>query len=297
MQSLNIAKERIKMKKCLVVTTVLALVAVLAAGCAGVPTFTTPAPAEDEVNFRLLISDENNDIGHFDELWVTVSTVGVVQSGDGDGVVEQTIDPPAEVDLTKLTEENATELWSGKLPDEEYTKVFLYVDEITWVPAEGMDPEAIEEVKLPSEKMQISKPFTISSENGQVVNFVFDITVIKAGGSGKYILKPQLAQSGPDQAFNEVALQGNKERNKERNKELNLEIVEEDIAPGDTVTLRVTSGDEDVAEATVKVNGVQLEEHTGEDGTITFTIPEDADELEIEAGKGKLEGELRIELE
>ncbi len=286
------------MKKCLVVMTVLALVAVLAAGCAGVPTPTSPTPAEEKVNFRLLISDEANAIGDFDELWVTILSIGVVQGGgggDGGGVIDYPLDPPAEVDLTDLTGDNATELWSGELPDGDYTKVFIYVDveEITWVPAEGVDPETIEEVKLPSEKMQISKPFTISSENGQVVNFVFDVTVVKTGKSGKYILLPQIAESGPNQEFNEVTPQGNTERHGE----LNLEIMEEDVAAGDTVTLYVSFGDEDVAEATVKVNGVQLDDLTGEDGTITFTIPEDADELEIEVKKGELEGELELELE
>ena len=116
------------MKKCLVVTTVLALVVVLAAGCVGVPTPTSPTPTEEEVNFRLLISDEVNDIGDFDELWVTITSIGVHQAGGEDGWTEYDIDPPAEVDLTDLTGDNATELWSGELPDGEYSKVFLYVD-------------------------------------------------------------------------------------------------------------------------------------------------------------------------
>ena len=145
----------------------------------------------------------------------------------------------------------------------------------------------------------VPRGIAIEEDGNLVVNFVFDITVVKAGGSGKYILKPQIAQSGPDQEFNEVAQQRNTERHTERHEErqgeLNLEIMEGDIAPGDTVTLWVTFEDEDVAGATVKVNGQELEDLTGEDGTITFTIPEDADELEIEVKKGKLEGELRIE--
>ena len=174
------------------------------------------------------------------------------------------------------------------------------VPEISWDPAEDPDTNVdyeITEVKLPSEKLQISKPFTISSENGQVVDFVFDITVIKTGKTGKYILKPQLAQSGPGQEIVDVGSKGKQEKpgKPDEQGELNLEIMEEDIAPGDTVTLWVTFEDEDVAGATVKVNGKELEDLTGEDGTITFTIPEDADELEIEVKKEKLEGELRKE--
>jgi len=48
---------------------------------------------------------------------------------------------------------------------------------------------------------------------------------------------------------------------------------------------------EDVAGATVEVNGEELDSFTGEDGKITFTIPADADELEIEAKKEEVEGE------
>ncbi|MFC1943607.1 hypothetical protein ACFLWO_03405 [Chloroflexota bacterium] len=63
-------------------------------------------------------------------------------------------------------------------------------------------------MKLPSGKLQISKPFTISD---YVVDFVFDITVVEAGKSGKYILKPQIAQSGSDQKFIEVSSKGKPE--------------------------------------------------------------------------------------
>jgi len=56
-------------------------------------------------------------------------------------------------------------------------------------------------VKLPSGKLQISSPFTITENNE--VNFVYDITVIKTG-NGKYILKPQIGASGADKPFQEV---------------------------------------------------------------------------------------------
>ena len=42
----------------------------------------TPTLAEEEVNFRLWISDEANDIDDFDELWVTITQVGVQQGGE-----------------------------------------------------------------------------------------------------------------------------------------------------------------------------------------------------------------------
>ena len=36
------------------------------------------------------------------------------------------------------------------------------------------------------------------------MDFVFDITIIKAGDSGQYLIMPQVAESGPDQDYREV---------------------------------------------------------------------------------------------
>jgi len=189
------------MKKGLM-TTILALVVVLVTGCAGVPSLVS-TPAGEEVNFRLWISDEANAITDFDELWVTISDVGMVQA-DGNGLIKEPLASPAVVDLTKLEGDNATQLWSGTLPDGDYTKVFIYVTTVAGTLKNGDGNGETADVKLPSNKLQISKPFTISSENGQVVDFVFDITVIEAGKSGKYNLLPQIAESGPDQDIDDV---------------------------------------------------------------------------------------------
>ncbi len=189
------------MKKGLM-TTILALVVVLVTGCAGVPSLVS-TPAGEEVNFRLWISDEANAITDFDELLVTISDVGMVQA-DGNGLIKEPLASPAVVDLTKLEGDNATQLWSGTLPDGDYTKVFIYVTTVAGTLKNGDGNGEPADVKLPSNKLQISKPFTISSENGQVVDFVFDITVIEAGKIGKYNLLPQIAQSGPDQDIDDV---------------------------------------------------------------------------------------------
>jgi hypothetical protein len=50
--------------------------------------------------------------------------------------------------------------------------------------------------------LQISKPFEVRS--GEEINFVYDLTVVEAGNSGQYILKPQVDQSGATQGFIEV---------------------------------------------------------------------------------------------
>ncbi|MCK9356003.1 MAG: DUF4382 domain-containing protein [Dehalococcoidia bacterium] len=146
----------------------------------------------DEPNFVLLISDEPNDIGDFSELWVTVSGVGFVLA-DSDEVVEQTF-APVDVNLVGLTGEAAVAVWAGVVPEGDYTKVFLYVDEIWAMPADAENEEEAFEIKLPSNKLQIVMPVAVEGE--EPTDFVFDLTVHKAGNSGMYIVKPQLTESG-----------------------------------------------------------------------------------------------------
>lgn len=172
----------------------------------------TPTPAGEKGNFRLLISDEVNAIGDFQHLHVTISSIGVQQDGESGKWHEFDLDPGADldgdgipgIDLTELQGDNAIQIWSGNLTAGEYNKVFIYVDNVTGILGDNVTGM----VKLPSGKLQISKPFTISDS---IVNFVYDITVVKAGKSGTYILKPQIAQSGANQKFNEITATGKPE--------------------------------------------------------------------------------------
>jgi len=197
------------MKKGLIVTTILALLVIFVVACDGVtppatvPTL-TPTPNGEGMNFRLWVSDEVNAIDDFDELWVTITQIGMHQGGESSEWVEYDLDPEGKVDLTKLKGDNAIELWSGELNDGTYTKVFIYVSDVEGVLAGGEV-----NIKLPGGKLQISKPFEVTGDD--VIDFVYDITVIEAGKSGKYILKPQIAQSGSDQAFIDVASNGKPE--------------------------------------------------------------------------------------
>ncbi len=269
-----------------------------------------------EVNFRLLISDDQNDIADFEELHVTISSIGVHESGGAGTWHIFNLDPETDYDsdgvpglnLTELVGENALQVWSSELSEGEYNKIFIYVGEVTEVPsAKEGDQDSI--IKLPGGRLQISKPFTI---NASIVNFIYDITVVKAGQSGKYILKPQIAQSGSEIAFHEVELEdkgipeetggpggnGQSEKGEKQGKErdLDLEIVGGEIAPGEIVTLYVTYDGEPVPDARVSINGEELIEHTVEDGTFDFIVPDSAEELEIEVEKGNLTGKLKIQL-
>ena len=207
----------------MLVTLVTVLLLVFVAGCIPAPAEITPAPAPtpeptptpqptpiptgEKVNFRFLISDEENAIGDFEQLWVHITSIGVQKGGDSGNWTEFTPDI-TKVDLKLLVGENATEIWSGYVEPGEYNKVFIHVDNVTGI-LDGAYGGGTANVTLPSDKLQISKPFTLSPD--LTVNFVFDITVVEAGKSGKYILKPQIGQSGHDKPFNLVTAHGKPE--------------------------------------------------------------------------------------
>jgi hypothetical protein len=160
------------------------------------PALTPPvmiAQPNPEGNFAFLMSDEVNDIGDFEALHISISRVGLHLAGDDEEIIE--FEPGIQmVDLTQLQGKRAQEVWRGDIPEGEYSKVFLEVSEVSGILLEN--GEEIE-IKLPSGKLQISTPFEV--ESGEVTNFVYDLTVVKAGKSGQYILKPQIGQSGADQ--------------------------------------------------------------------------------------------------
>ncbi len=195
------------MKKYLAAALVLIMSAMLLPSCSAAPTGLQDQSGGN-TNFRLLVSDEPNDIGDFFSLNVAISKIGVL-SADTDNWTEIDVNPAAVVDLTKLQGDNASAVWTGSIPSGNYTKVFVYVDNVTGVLADNSTGTRLAgdnaTVKLPSGKLQISKPFAVTQVDGSaIVSFVFDITVIKAGQSGKYILKPQVSASGADQHFNDV---------------------------------------------------------------------------------------------
>lgn len=149
-------------------------------------------------SFVFLVSDEVNAISDFQELNVTISKVSLRLSGDEEKEIE--FKPEVQmVDLTGLQGDRAQEIWRGDIPEGEYVKVVLEVSRVSGI-LWGSGEEVV--IKLPSNRLQISKPFSVVG-NG-VTNFVYDLTVVMAGGSGQYILKPQIGQSGADQEFIQV---------------------------------------------------------------------------------------------
>ncbi len=154
---------------------------------------TIPVP-NPEGNFIFLISDDVNAIEEFSSVNISISKIGLQSAGyvDSDEWIEF-IPEIREVDLTLVKGEKTKQIWRGDIPISQYNNIFIYVDEVYGV---LKDTEQEIEIKLPSNKIHISKPFSIG-EN-EIVSFTFDMTVIKAGSSGQYILQPQIGESGAE---------------------------------------------------------------------------------------------------
>ncbi len=255
------------------------MLALIGFGLYGILTTEVAPPVLAQANFRLLLSDEENAIGDFESLEVTVTSIGMLRAGEGGGWEIIALEPSVVMDLTDLQGLNAQEVWSGELPEGQYTKVFIYIDDVS-----GTINGELGEVKLPSGKLHISKPFAITTADDPLINFVYDVTVIQAGKSGQYILLPQVTQSGANQAFHEVG-EG----------ELTIQVVDGTVAPGEEITVLVTYDGSPVPDdALVTVNDDYFVGNTT-NGGVTFIVPYD-DELEIEAVWGELEGELEYDL-
>ncbi|MFB6074346.1 MAG: DUF4382 domain-containing protein [Haloarculaceae archaeon] len=134
-------------------------------------------------------------------------------TGDGDWV-EREVDGRT-VDLTRLRGDNATLLGNLSIPAGEYDTVFVHVSSV-----EGTLPDGTEvNVRLPSSRLHLNEGFDAGAN--ETVSFVFDLTVVRAGNSGHYLLRPVIGESGPDRTIeragdhsggNEHAADGDDER-------------------------------------------------------------------------------------
>lgn len=276
--------------KFLVISAILGMLAMVASACAPGVSTPTPAGSPNQANFRFLVSDQPNDIGDFAHLNVTISSIGVQLASDNTSWLQFSPDIGT-IDLTTLQGKNAEEIWSGNVTPGQYNKVFIYVSNVEGILAAGT-ANGTANVKLPSGKLQISTPFTVSDNN--TTSLVFDITVIKAGKSGKYILKPQIAESGAGKEYSEVKPRQENQRDSNREQsQLKLRL-EGDAQPGTDVILSVLEQGRPADGAAVSVNNQQVGT-TDAEGKISLTIPTDVEEVEIKAVLGEKSGELKLE--
>ncbi|MCH8230565.1 MAG: thrombospondin type 3 repeat-containing protein, partial [Chloroflexi bacterium] len=146
--------------------------------------------------------------------------------------------------------------------------------------------------------------FTVGS--GQVVNFVYDLTVVRRGppGNHDYLVQPEIGETGPNQPFVESMgperEDGGKSTTAEAGEVEATELtvqVEGQTQAGIVVTVIVTGADGGaVPGAEVQLNGEVFGTTDGE-GELPVTIPEGAQELEIKATANGAAGELELAIE
>lgn len=197
----------------------------LLAGCSGGSSGGGDGGSGSTGTFRLLISDQPAAIEDFDSLDVTLSsarvfraeedeevTTGTVtettaedtestadeaddsetedddEDEDSEGFVEFDLDS-ATIDLTEVLGDRAISVLDGELEEGRYSGIELRV-----ASAEGVVDGETVDVKVPSNRLRIVKPFEIAAD--EELDFVFDINVIKKGPRNGYNLLPVIGKSG-----------------------------------------------------------------------------------------------------
>ena len=159
----------------------------LVAGCiTGGPDGTGNLPLTG--NLALLVSDDEADIADFDSLIVSFSHARIFVNENGTGFEEFDLNGTS-VDLTQVIGEQAISILNVELPQGRYTKVELHVASVNGI----VDGNGVM-VQIPSNKLQIVRPFTITA--GETTTFVFDIHVVKQGSRDQYNLLPVIGKSG-----------------------------------------------------------------------------------------------------
>jgi len=282
----------------------------------GAPTTdSTGGTDADSGTVNFYVSDQPNDMDDFEHLNVTITQVQfhLVDAADTESADEMDLNETAtpvetddneteedeesedgrwvtrevnatDVDLSQLRGPNATLLEQFDLPAGEYNKIHMEVSEVNGTLTNGESAN----VKLPSEKLQLNSQFTV--ENGSEVDFVYDVTVQKAGNSGKYVLKPVVSESGTD-----VMIERVDDEREDDDRSISASFLG-NVSAGENVTVRVTENGSAVENATVMVDG-EAAGSTDANGEYVLSVPSDAEELEVEVEDGDAEAELEAEFD
>lgn len=137
-------------------------------------------------NFMLLVSDTPADIEDFESLIVSFSKTRIF--GSEEGFEEHSLNGTS-VDLTQVVGEKAISVLNIELAEGTYNKVEMHVSEVN-----GTVNGTQVDVKVPSNKLQIVRPFEIKAN--ETTKFVFDINVVRKGNTDEYNLLPVIGKSG-----------------------------------------------------------------------------------------------------
>ncbi len=159
----------------------------------------------DTGTLRLALTDD--PACGFDTVFVTIQKVRVHKSSDANdidgGWSEIVLNPAKKVDLLSLTNGKLEELGQTVLPAGKYTQLRLVLAENNGAPfANSAKPTGESEVALQTPSGQQSGLKTnidITVAANTTSDFVIDFdackSIVAAGGSGKYLLKPVLSMT------------------------------------------------------------------------------------------------------
>jgi hypothetical protein len=237
---------------------------------------------QGQMNFY--VSDQQNAIDDFRYLNVTIDEVSLRGPAANGSNTTYAVDNRT-VDLTELKGDNATLLRTFDVPAGNYTKVFISISEVDGTLTDGSSTD----VKLPSSKLQLNENFEVTADSE--VDFVYDITVIKRGNSGSYNIKPVASESGTDVPIKRVDEGGEDDEGADRQRDRGDEMAGNETATfdaeflgnvtaGENATVYVSQNGTAVENATVSYNGTDYA--TDAQGNVTFVVPSDAEEVEVE---------------
>ena len=154
-------------------------------------------------------------------------------------------------------------------------------------------------VELPSGRFEWEPRYAegevagIVAGDGHTVNFVYDLTVVRRGppGDHDYLVQPEIGETGPNQPFDEVSSQDQKEY---KGDELTLQL-RGDSQPGGGTTVAVTDqAGSPVVGAHIRLKAEGIAGATNTQGQTDFSIPPGTRSLHLRTEADDAEGELAI---
>lgn len=174
-------------------------------GGGSIPVAATPAPTSTAEKGTLRLAMTDAPACGYDAVNVTVTKVRVNQAADAAesdaGWQDLPVDPPARIDLLSLTNGVLIELGQMPLPIGKYTQLRLVLAENggSTPLANSVVPTGAKEIALKTPSGQqsgLKANADINVAANQMADFVIDFdackSVVKAGNSGQYLLKPVL---------------------------------------------------------------------------------------------------------
>lgn len=179
------------MRHSLVLASSAAAAALLIAACGG------GGGSDGPGTMRLSLTDA--PACGYDNVWVTVQKVAVHKSGSAnptdDGWSEVVLNPARRIDLLEYTNGRTLPLGETQLPAGTYTQMRLVLGSDNTIKPTGGSETPLDTPSAQQSGLKLNVNLTVQPDT--VVDFVIDFdackSFVKAGNSGKYLLKPVIS--------------------------------------------------------------------------------------------------------